>query len=36
MSNQKPIVLVQRPKSDSLAELTNEELMRIGELAILG
>ncbi len=35
MSKQKTITLISRPKDDHLAELTTEELQRIGELTSL-
>ncbi len=35
MSKQKPIQLVARPADDKLADLTTEEIQRIGELALL-
>lgn len=35
MSNMKPIKLVKRPDGDSLAEMTEEQVARIGELALM-
>jgi hypothetical protein len=35
MSNMKPIKLVKRPAGDSLTDLTEEQVARIGELALI-
>jgi len=35
MSNLKPIKLIPRATGDQLSELTDEQLTRIGELALL-
>lgn len=34
-NNQKPIKLISRTKNDRLDELSDEQLMRIGELALM-
>jgi hypothetical protein len=35
MSNQSNIVLVDRPRDEALTELTQEQLLRLGELALM-
>jgi len=36
MSNLKPIKLLKRPTNDALVALTDDQVQRIGELALLG